>query len=154
MKMRISIRQGVFETNSSSVHSAVIVSPEVGDRYEAGGLIVTEKVREEVRKSMGLKVGDVVEYGDVIKWLRENRGEDLRSKLEYWDAMGFDMDDLLDGDEEFLREFPMEDRLTLLRYNGFWSREGIPMEVSYMREERLVTPDGEDVYVICCNGYS
>ena len=49
--MRMQIRQGVFETNSSSVHSLTICSQEEYDRWEKGELLFSRYKEVFVEKT-------------------------------------------------------------------------------------------------------
>lgn len=143
--MRISIRRKVFETNSSSVHSAVILSPENKQKYLEGGLVVTEEVGEVIREKLDLEVGDIISCDQLVEGFKD---KELRSLLEsnLWSKS---VDEILDEEDSNETE-----RLKLFRYNGFWSTQYDSWSEIYRKTADMETPDGEKVFVICYNGFS
>lgn len=61
--MKIQVRRGVFETNSSSVHSLCICSEDDYDRFKNGELFYNS------RKQILTKNSDDMTYGDFLREL-------------------------------------------------------------------------------------
>lgn len=74
--MKIQIRTGLFETNSSSVHSLVMVSENDYEKWKNGELVY-DRMRDKL-----IPVTDE-EY---LEWKKENEEEDI----DYYDYLTFD----------------------------------------------------------------
>lgn len=115
--MKVQIRQGVFETNSSSTHSLTMCTSEVYDEWIEGKLLKNDSYR------LGLD-GDFVTREEAIKVLLETGGLN-EEDLNYEDTV----DDALE-------------EAWLLTYSKYWSSINEEYETF---NQTFKTPKGEEV---------
>lgn len=107
--MKIQIRRGLFETNSSSVHSLTMVSESDYDKWKNGELVY-DRMRGKL-----IPVTDE-EY---LEWKKENEETDI----DYYDYLTYD--EFFDYDilyyETFLNSFTTENGDTVIAF-GYYGR--------------------------------
>ena len=121
--MKMTIRKGVFETNSSSVHSFTIADKEDYDKFKKGELYINRYYLVFYTKEQYVEENK--------KWLSE---EDIKEILECKDD--YKLCELTDGD--------------LCTYDLFWNKVGEYLETF---EETHKTKNGDTVIAFGYYGY-
>lgn len=142
----ITVREGTFETNSSSSHNIVIVEDSQFEKWKNGDLFYVERTREFVSKYSGEREIDK-EYGKLV--------------LEYADDERY-ADEIAEAiKEKRLKEY-VKERIDY----GDWYLDTYEIPLSYEEWQRVwenreleedettyTTPNGETIHIFCQYGY-
>ena len=118
--MKIQIRQGVFETNSSSVHSVAILTKQEFEEFDRGDRVIDPRNIYTTILKEDLKRASEVEWEERVKYITERWNNDPDF---YGKRGGRPL-------EEFLR---MEKRDFMYRYRTDYAENNAEVEIA-MRE--------------------
>ena len=138
--MKLTVRSGVFETNSSSTHGVCVTDSGVYHDFLNGKLIVSSNISDGQLEKLGLsrdRTYDPDEISDRIE-----NDDDFREALEIDKYYKVDMESMKCSMKE------------LMFYHGLWTLDGLRDSGYTYRVDETKSPNGEDIVVIGYYGWA
>ena len=132
--MRSSIRLGVFETNSSSIHGVCITDSDIYSKFLDGKLIVSSDISDEKLEKLELSRAEAYDPDDII--------ERIKNEPEFRELLGIDR--YYEMNMSYLKCTMKE----LMFYHGLWTLEGLKDSDYAYRIDETNSPDGDNIVVI------
>ena len=145
--MKIQIRKGVFETNSSSVHSLVVSKTEDYEGFQKGTMWARDE--EDL-----MPMDEAIEYNIKVLKDRDYTNEEFfklyREKKNFWDAFSAMYDENDESKyadwEEFKDEYEVDSCYSYyLPWDEYWDSDYMQYYESYSRD--IVTEHGDKITV-------
>ena len=138
--MKCSVRSGVFETNSSSVHGVCVTNHELYNDFLNGSLIISSQVSDDQLRKLGLSRNKSYNPDDIA--------DKINNSDEFKEILGIDKycEVDLSSMKCSMREF--------MFYYGLWTLDGLKDSKYLHKIDETKSPNGEDIVVIGYYGWS
>lgn len=140
----IKVRQGVFETNSSSTHSIIIVEDDDYQTWEKGEKFFIEATGKFVDKEEAEKLKNEIRF-DYLKDCIKNEQEKIRIiEAIQKNRLIEEIDEMIEEDGYYAPDLPIS-------YNEFCNEKGEFEEQDY---NTYITKNGDKIHIFCSYEYN
>lgn len=135
----IKVRQGVFETNSSSTHSIIIVEDDDFQAWKKGEKFFIEDTGKFVDKKEAEKIKKEIRFDCLMYNISNNKDRIIEAIEE--DRLIEELDDSIEEDGDYIFYLPMS-------YDKFCNIDR-DLEQDY---HTYTTKNGEKIHILCSYG--
>ena len=135
----IKVRQGVFETNSSSTHSIIIIEDDDFQAWKKGEKFFIEDTGKFVDKKEAEKIKKEIRFDCLMYNISNNKDRNIEAIEE--DRLIEELDESLEEDGDYILYLPMS-------YDKFCNIDR-DLEQDY---NTYTTKNGEKIHILCSYG--